>query len=170
MKQFKINKQGFTLIELLIVIALLGALAMGLLATIDPFEQLKRGTDSQKQNIVVEFANASARYYANNQSLPWGNAALTTTALNAAPIAGAVGTLITSSELKTGFNNISSAIQQTIVVSAGANGSGVTACFSPLSKQFRNDPNSKYNQDGSTGGGAAGCPNATLTTCNWCAM
>ena len=33
---------GFTLIELLIVIALLGALAVGLLATIDPFEQLKK--------------------------------------------------------------------------------------------------------------------------------
>ena len=39
MKQ-KLLQYGFTLVELLIVIALLGALAIGLLATVDPFEQL----------------------------------------------------------------------------------------------------------------------------------
>jgi len=33
---------GFTLMELLIVIGVLGILAAGLLAAIDPFEQLKK--------------------------------------------------------------------------------------------------------------------------------
>ncbi|MFH0773343.1 MAG: prepilin-type N-terminal cleavage/methylation domain-containing protein, partial [bacterium] len=36
--------RGFTLIELLIVIALLGALAVALLAALDPLEQIKKGT------------------------------------------------------------------------------------------------------------------------------
>ena len=39
-------QKGFTLIELLIVIALLGALAVGLIGALDPFEQLKKGTDN----------------------------------------------------------------------------------------------------------------------------
>ena len=46
--------KGFTLIELLIVIALLGALAVGLLAALDPFEQLKKGTDTGTRNTVSE--------------------------------------------------------------------------------------------------------------------
>ena len=51
MKKFKKGftlslSKGFTLIELLIVIELLGALAAGLLAAIDPFEQLKKGVDT----------------------------------------------------------------------------------------------------------------------------
>ena len=55
MKKTAQSFKGFTLIELLIVIALLGALAVGLLATIDPFEQLKKGRDTSKKNTVSEF-------------------------------------------------------------------------------------------------------------------
>ena len=40
------KKKGFTLIELLIVIGILGILAAGLQAAIDPIEQLKKGQDS----------------------------------------------------------------------------------------------------------------------------
>jgi prepilin-type N-terminal cleavage/methylation domain-containing protein len=166
MKQFKINQKGFTLIELLIVIALLGALAMGLLATIDPFEQLKRGQDSQKQNIVTEFVNATTRFYANNQSLPWGNAALGTVALSGAVPQAAIASLVNESELKKGFQNIDTTIMQSIIVSSGIN-TNVVACFQPASKQFRAEANSKYDQAGTT---LATCPNATLNTCYWCAM
>ena len=55
------EQKGFTLIELLIVIALLGALTIGLLATINPFEQLKKGRDTSNQNTATEFYNASLR-------------------------------------------------------------------------------------------------------------
>ena len=61
MKKFK---SGFTLIELLIVIALLGALAVGLLAALDPFEQLKKGTDTGVRNMVSEIHGSAIRYYA----------------------------------------------------------------------------------------------------------
>ena len=51
-------QKGFTLIELLIVIALLGSLAVGLLATIDPFEQLKKDAilppEIQSQNFITQ--------------------------------------------------------------------------------------------------------------------
>ena len=48
----KRQKSGFTLVELLIVIALLGALAIGLIGALDPFEQLKKGTDTGTRDLV----------------------------------------------------------------------------------------------------------------------
>ncbi|MFS8159790.1 MAG: prepilin-type N-terminal cleavage/methylation domain-containing protein, partial [Candidatus Roizmanbacteria bacterium] len=65
------KKSGFTLIELLIVIALLGALAVGLLAALDPFEQLKKGTDSGVRNTVSEIQGAAIRFYALKEHQPW---------------------------------------------------------------------------------------------------
>ena len=44
MKAFKTS--GFTLIEILVVVALIGALFLGILATVDPLEQLKKGVSS----------------------------------------------------------------------------------------------------------------------------
>ncbi|MEK7634177.1 MAG: prepilin-type N-terminal cleavage/methylation domain-containing protein, partial [Patescibacteria group bacterium] len=62
---------GFTLIELLIVIALLGALAVGLLAALDPFEQLKKGTDTGVRNTVSEVHGSIIRFYAIKNYMPW---------------------------------------------------------------------------------------------------
>jgi len=67
------NLRGFTLIELLIVIALLGALAVGLLATIDPFEQLKKGRDTSQRNTTAEFYNANLRLLRNQGQLSLGH-------------------------------------------------------------------------------------------------
>jgi len=62
---------GFTLIELLVVLGILGILAAGLLAAIDPFEQLKKGRDTNMRNTVIELLNATTRYYATHGDLPW---------------------------------------------------------------------------------------------------
>jgi len=59
MKKFT---KGFTLIELLIVIALLGALAVALLAALDPLEQIKKGNDTGVRNTVAEIHGAMVRY------------------------------------------------------------------------------------------------------------
>lgn len=65
-----INK-GFTLMELLIVIGVLGILAAGLLAAIDPFEQLKKARDTNNRSAAIEFLGASQRYYSTHGYLPW---------------------------------------------------------------------------------------------------
>src|SRR5258706_16406106 len=68
---FKRTNRGFTLIELLIVIALLGALAVGLIGALDPFEQLKKGTDTGTRDIVNQVQTAVIRYYSVKNAMPW---------------------------------------------------------------------------------------------------
>ena len=63
--------KGFTLMELLIVIGVLGILAAGLLAAIDPFEQLKKARDTNNRSAAIELLQSSQRYYATHGYLPW---------------------------------------------------------------------------------------------------
>lgn len=63
--------KGFTLMELLIVIGVLGILAAGLLAAIDPFEQLKKARDTNNRSAAIEILQSSQRYYATHGYLPW---------------------------------------------------------------------------------------------------
>jgi prepilin-type N-terminal cleavage/methylation domain-containing protein len=170
------NKTGFTLIELLIVIALLGALAIGLLATIDPFEQLKKGRDTATRNTVTEFYNANLRYYGTKGEFPWGSALTTISsqAFTGANIVAAIGSLTTFGELKNNFT-----------VAAGMNRLGrmfvtstapddVAVCFQPESKNFRLDPNTVFDVAGATmGSGACAGNGATVLSgnamsCYWC--
>jgi prepilin-type N-terminal cleavage/methylation domain-containing protein len=65
------NRRGFTLIELLVVVAILGILAVALLATIDPFEQIKRANDSNMEQVATEVVEANVRYYSTHNALPW---------------------------------------------------------------------------------------------------
>jgi hypothetical protein len=53
------------------VIGVLGILAAGLLAAIDPFEQLKKARDTNNRSAAIEFLGSSQRYYATHGYLPW---------------------------------------------------------------------------------------------------
>jgi len=61
-------KSGFTLIELLVVIAILGILAAVLLVGVNPLEQLARGRDTSRKNVVAQLGHAMESYVTNTAS------------------------------------------------------------------------------------------------------
>lgn len=161
------KKTGFTLIELLIVIAILGVLAVGLLATIDPFEQLKKGRDTSTRNMVEEFYNAGLRYYAIKDSFPWASATQMAVSLDDVGMSSYVSQIYEAGELKEAFLD-ASGLNEVLVTSVTCPASGcedLTVCFQPQSKAFRNDNNSKYDASGGT---QSGCPDPTGSACHWC--
>ena len=174
--------QGFTLIELLIVIGVLGILAAGLLAAVDPFEQLKKGRDSNTRNQVVELHNGFIRYYATHGDLPWNDDAcvadftggpLTLDALNTA---GCIDPLISDGELKPDFMSaVGSGTASNIYVNSPSAVS-LSICFEPTSKSVFADAGTRYSQDGQTDLSATTCTTENKSTigpgtgsCYWCA-
>lgn len=156
---------GFTLIELLIVIGILGILAALLLATIDPFQQLKKGQDTQARETAASYLDANTRYFGTHNGYPWtvGSAACQTAGVpnkkQLVTYTACITDVVNDGELKGGFTAASTALSQ---VYATANGNSLTVCYLPNSKAFQNDPNTKYNQDGSTS------PTCTAPNCYYC--
>ncbi len=156
--QHNIIQKGFTLIELLVVIGILGILATALVATIDPFEQLRKAQDSNVKNASVEFLNANLRYYTTHNSMPWGDpdtggydgCGTGTGTISDVLLSDPVGdeclqALVDDGELKSGFVEADN-ITSEIYISGGDN--TVTACYQPQSLSGQNDPNTKYTSDG----------------------
>lgn len=170
----KIKNGGFTLIELLIVIALLGALAVGLLATVDPFEQLKKGTDTSRRNTTSEVYNSMIRYYSVKNSMPWTTDITAMSASNDAMTAASTGYLnkvIDAGELKPDFVALAGSgnLDKIFLTStADANGTrqNVSSCFLPESKSFAAEANSKYGANGEVSSGCKATGGAT--SCYWC--
>ncbi len=171
MKKVK-SQKGFTLIELLIVIALLGALAVGLLAALDPFEQLKKGTDTGMRNTVSELHGAIIRYYAIKNSMPWGNTDIGPIDAQSGYTTIGIDKIVNAGELKPDFSEL--AADQLSNITVIGTKESVTVCFRPLSKSFRNDPNTKYNSAGTviaaTGPNETDCGpfNDSNFFCYWC--
>ena len=65
--------RGFTLVELLIVIALIGVLAVAVLAAINPIEQLNRARDTGRESDAAQLLSAIDRYYATQENFPWSD-------------------------------------------------------------------------------------------------
>lgn len=168
--QLKKSTSGFTLIELLVVIGILGILAAALVATIDPFEQLKKAQDTTVKNTAVEFVDSILRYYTTHNALMWnvdttcatevaGNGAATTmtgftvsgtgpnlyqmgsSVVAAGVTSGCLADLVNDGELKAAFTS-QTGVLSSILVSGTTN--AATACFAPQSKSQKNDINAKY--------------------------
>jgi len=142
MKKFT---KGFTLIELLIVIALLGALAVALLAALDPLEQIKKGTDTGVRNTVAEIASAFTRYASvKSGTLPysgtvaWGSVGTDTTG----SWYQAVNAVIKTGELKTDFFSLAQGQLNRIYIIGDL--SRYYVCFAPEAKSFKSDNNTKF--------------------------
>lgn len=67
----RIKNSGFTLVELLIVITLIAILAVAIVATLNPVEQVNRARDARFKNDASELLAAIERYYASTQEYPW---------------------------------------------------------------------------------------------------
>lgn len=167
----KYSHSGFTLIELLVVIGILGVLAAALVATIDPFEQLKKANDANVKNTAVEFINANIRYYTTHSAMPWSigtsacNAGTNPTGALWPTYSSCLNLLITDGEIKAAFTSVTGVLSS---ITINGNAQAVTACFQPQSRAQRNDPNAKFNYDGTPG--PSSCPNATATNCYWCSQ
>lgn len=171
---------GFTLIELLIVIALLGALAIGLIGAIDPFEQLKKGTDTATRNTVSEFHNSIVRFFALRGHMPWCTSADScsdpVSGTKLSNIAGTdldqansvIARIVETGELKANFIDIHANELDKIYLYGTSGGGNDTAvvCFRPTSKSLQNEANSSYLQDGTRDD--VNCPMAGKSQCYWC--
>lgn len=66
----KLMQKGFTLVELLIVIAVIGILAVAVLAALDPIEQLKKSRDTGRLADARELVSAYQRFAATYLCFP----------------------------------------------------------------------------------------------------
>jgi prepilin-type N-terminal cleavage/methylation domain-containing protein len=155
----KILSRGFTLVELLIVIGLLGAIALIVIAAINPIEQANRARDARYQADSGQLLSAVERYFASHSSFPWqgcATAGCTTSSESAFGFANAStqavglcgascaasGTLITNDELKTEFLardwvTATTVDKQIQIGKAQGSSASVYACYIPLAKSTR---------------------------------
>lgn len=167
----KIKKTaGFTLIELLVVIGILGILAAALVATIDPFEQLKKAQDANVKNAATEFVNASIRYYTTHNAMPWDDTVNapgcgSTGVLTDASLGDCLDAMVQEGELKSAFTTADNLLKE---INVTGNSNLVTTCFKPQSKSQQEDALTKYDSVGQT---TTGCKSQTSgggIDCYWC--
>lgn len=150
---------GFTLVELLIVIGLLGAIALIVIAAINPIEQANRARDARFQADAGQMLSAVERYFASHSKFPWegcaaaGCVASSELAFGFLPggsealgLCGSScttsGLLITNDELKTEFLGrdwVTGATvdKQIFFGKAAGSSASVYGCYIPLSKSAR---------------------------------
>lgn len=159
------NQAAFTMIELLIVIAILGILAVAVLAAINPIEQINRGRDTGSRSDAEQLLSAIDRYYAYKGYYPWVNSPnAITDALS--PMLGVTsleawqddagtpcnvldklangntdGSCAGNNELKRSYVDkiTQSDFNHLYVYYSGAPGSSVYVCFAPQSGAFQED-------------------------------
>ncbi len=148
------------MIELLIVIAVLGVLAVAVLATINPIEQINRARDTSSRGDAEQLLSAIDRYNANKGLWPWQDTAddtedigweqITSTGpvsksngctlmeqLSTTTNAGCTGT----EEIKQSFvERITSGRVNALFIYKGPTSSeSVYICFNPQSKAFQKE-------------------------------
>lgn len=157
------RKLGFTMIELLIVIAVLGILAVAVLAAINPIEQINRGKDTGSRSDAEQLLSATDRYYASKGYYPWTIGANSDNVMTNGGGAGVVPTLTPldgdiavgadgskmlsglsaggSSEIKASFvTRITDPTYNWLsIYNDGTSGASTYICFTPKSNSFKEE-------------------------------
>lgn len=154
--------RGFTLFEILIVVVIIGLLAVGLIAAIDPIESIRKSSDTNIQVNAQNLQNAMSLYYAREGVMPWSasspcdanggtsgtapdggdNSRVATAADTLNPC---VTALITSGDLKASYLSSLSSNGMRLYMTGSTNvgyESRISICFQPQSKQFKKQTNS----------------------------
>ncbi|MBU0998188.1 prepilin-type N-terminal cleavage/methylation domain-containing protein [Patescibacteria group bacterium] len=156
----KYLKRGFTLVELLIVMGLLGAIAMIVIAAINPIEQTNRARDTRFKADGSQLISAIDRYFAARSEFPWVTVddvtytnefsyGFVSASDEGVGICGADctvdGVLLTSEELKTEFRNrdfikkySATDPSKNIYIGKSTSAAGsIYACFIPAAKSTK---------------------------------
>jgi prepilin-type N-terminal cleavage/methylation domain-containing protein len=161
-----LKKFGFTMIELLVVIAVIGILAVALLSSLNPLEQIRKGRDTRTRADMSQLIGGIERYNASLGYFPWqasegqdlvsGGADINFVLLNAATvlpgctIAGgasctidqALDTLTSTSEVKSSFvDRVTGATYADtyLFYNDETTGGSAVACFTPESQSFQKE-------------------------------
>lgn len=174
-----IRQAGFTMIELLVVIAVIGVLAVAVLSSINPIEQINKGRDTRTRSDAAQLINATDRFFAVHEIYPWNDASYNTSlgggsdqlhsealpgggncsatdgmcVLNTAPNSSWLDGLVDTAEVKPGFATriraINAPSELRMFKAAGSNNT-VFVCFQPTSQAFQNEALSRCETDGAT--------------------
>ena len=142
LKKFRGDGEGgFTMIELLVVIAVIGVLAVAVLSSLNPIEQINKGRDTRKESDAAELIGGIDRYYALQEQFPWNvtEASLPTTAYAYAPGGDYswLAELVTAQEVKPGFTNRLESEDVMFLSKAAGTGENIYVCFVPASRAFK---------------------------------
>lgn len=185
-----LSSAGFTMIELLVVIAVIGVLAVAVLSSINPIEQINKGRDTRTRSDAAQLINAVDRYYAIHEVYPWnttvsGGYSASSTSPNTEFTMGSVsGTgqsaivnitsgewdyidiLVDTAEVKDGYTNRLKNDNKILVFKSSGFNQTMYACFMPTSKAFEQEAMENC-ANGSTPGGTGSSVTlpSGLTTC-----
>lgn len=150
---------GFTMIELLVVISIIGVLAVAVLSSINPIEQINKGRDTRARSDAAQLIGAIDRYIAIHEEFPWNTAnnvgvdpadietfdapfALSGADWNGTDDAW-TDLLTATAEVKDGFierqRNIRVENQRLVIAKASGYAANVYVCFMPSSNAFRQE-------------------------------